>query len=281
MPVPALPAATIVLMRDAEEGLEVLLLKRHEAAGFAPGAYVFPGGRVDAGDASPALVGRVDGLSPSAAARRLGLADADPPAIAYYLGALREAFEETGILVGVGSDGRAPTPAAHDPETDRVRRELMEDRIGFLEVLERLDCRIPGGAIEYAAHWITPERSPRRFDTRFFAARVPIDATATVDPREMTEALWIAPARAVAATEREQLHMILPTVRTLQQLSAHVTDRRRAPGPRPRARVDRDAHAGGNAAPLPHEGSRRALKGRPRKLFAAPAGRARLAPCGQ
>lgn len=221
MPAPALPAATIVLMRDAAEGLEVLLLKRHGAAGFAPGAYVFPGGRVDTGDAAPELVGRVDGLSPAAAARRLGLVGADPPAIAYYLAALREAFEETGILVGVGADGHAPAPAARSPETERVRRELMEDRIGFLEVLEHLGCRIPGGAIEYAAHWITPERSPRRFDTRFFAARVPVDATPTVDPREMTESLWITPARAVDATEREELHMILPTVRTLQQLSAH------------------------------------------------------------
>lgn len=223
MPVPPLPAATIVLMRDAAEGIEVLLLKRHDAAAFAPGAYVFPGGRVDAGDASPALVERVDGLSATAAARRLRLVDADPPAIAYYVAALREAFEETGILVGVGAGGRAPATAARNPEMDRVRRELMADRIGFLDVLERLECRIPGGAIEYVAHWITPERSPRRFDTRFFAARVPADATPIVDPREMTDALWIAPTRAVEATEREELHMILPTVRTLQQLSQYST----------------------------------------------------------
>src|SRR5690606_25571355 len=136
------PAATIVLMRDGAQGLEILLMRRNRDAGFVPGAYVFPGGRVDGTDATPPVLGRMDGLSPEAAAQRLALTDADPPAIAYYLAALREAFEETGILVARTAAGEPVPPAAVSTRVDGVRNDVMEDRIGFGEALERLDCRI-------------------------------------------------------------------------------------------------------------------------------------------
>lgn len=219
-PVVALPSATVVLMRDGASGLEVLLLRRSPHAAFAPGAYVFPGGRVDEGDAAPDAVRRVDGLTPDRAATRLGLPDSDPPAIAYYVAAVREAFEETGILVGVRSDGTPPATAATDGPTELVRNELLEGRIAFAHALARLECRIAGGELEYLAHWITPERSPRRFDTRFFAARVGGGLDAVVDPREMTEARWITPAAALLATQQGTLPMILPTMRTLELLAA-------------------------------------------------------------
>ncbi|MCA9736835.1 MAG: NUDIX domain-containing protein, partial [Gemmatimonadetes bacterium] len=102
-PVAPRPAATVVLVRDRADGPEVLLLRRTRSSGFVPGAWVFPGGRVDAGDAVPDLLARLDGLDGAEAARRLGLereATPGPAAVAYYLAALREAFEETGILVG-------------------------------------------------------------------------------------------------------------------------------------------------------------------------------------
>jgi recombination protein RecT len=209
-----------VLLRDASVGLEVLLLRRSTRAGFVPDTYVFPGGRVDASDADPTLVALLDGLTPEAAAARLDLAGHDPPAIAYYLAALREAFEETGILVGHLADGSVPPTAAEDPAVDRIRDDLMEDRIAFAEAAARLECRFAGHALEYFAHWITPRRQPRRFDTRFFAARVDAGRESIVDPREMTDARWITPAAALEEHARGEMPMILPTVSTLEKLRA-------------------------------------------------------------
>ncbi len=220
VPARARPAATIVLMRDGDAGPEVLLLRRARHAGFVPGAYVFPGGRVDARDAGQEVVAHLDGLDAAAAAERLELPDADPPALAYYLAALREAFEETGILVGRGVDGSEPATAAEDPTVDALRSDLMADRVGFVETLERMRCRLDGGAVEYLAHWITPEPEPRRYDTRFFAARVRGGAAPVIDAREMTDAVWLTPAAAIGRYHEGALPMVFPTIRTLQDLRA-------------------------------------------------------------
>ncbi len=222
-PVTPRPAATIVLLRDAAPGMEVLLMRRSRKSGFVPGAYVFPGGRVDRTDAEPAVLELLTDLTRESAAERLDLPDADPPAIAYYLAALREAFEETGILVGELPDGSPPPTAARDPRVDAVREELMQDRIGFAEALRALECRVDGDAVEYIAHWITPRAEPRRYDTRFFAARVPGDATPIVDPREMTDALWLTPGTALDRLDAGELPMVFPTIKTIEQLAAYET----------------------------------------------------------
>lgn len=219
VPVPARPAATIVLLRDAPAGVEILLTRRSRQAGFVPGAWVFPGGRVDGSDATPDVVARLDGLDPAEAAARLELHEADPPAIAYYLAALREAFEETGILVGVDDLGRPPATAAESAAVDEVRVALLEERIGFGDALARLGCRIAGDAIEYLAHWVTPEAEPRRYDTRFFAARVAEGAEALIDPREMTDAVWLTAREALERVEAGTLPMIFPTIKTLTELA--------------------------------------------------------------
>lgn len=223
VPVEARPAATIVLLRDGRRSLEVLMMRRNRSSGFVPGAYVFPGGRVDAADAEEAALERMDGLTAEAAAHRLGLHDADPPAIAYYLAALREAFEETGILVAHGPDGEAPRTAAEDTWVDDLRDDVMEDRISFADALEQLGCRIEGSSVEYMAHWITPEVEPRRYDTRFFAAKARPGATPIVDPREMTDALWITPEAAMTRNRAGTLPMVFPTIKTLQRLMRYAT----------------------------------------------------------
>ena len=222
-PVPAKPAATIALLRDSPSRMEVLLLKRDRNASFVPGAYVFPGGRVDPADWTKQTLASVDGLTTETAATRLGLVGTSPPAIAYYIAALREAFEETGILVGVGPNAQAPPTAAASVEVEVLRNGLMEGSVSFNEVLENLSCRIDGSSIEYLAHWITPEREPRRFDTRFFAARVQTDAEPIFDPREMTEARWLNPKEALARNQGGTLPMIFPTIDTLQRLADYIT----------------------------------------------------------
>ncbi len=220
VPVEPRAAATIVLLRDGDADMEILLMRRSRKAGFVPGAYVFPGGRVDNSDALPSVVSLLDDLDPDTARQRLEY-DGEPPAIAYYLAALREAFEETGIMVGLRDDGSAPPTAAEDPGVDQIRDALMGDQIGFDEAIERLGCRIAGDAIEYIAHWITPEPEPRRYDTRFFAAKVRAGATPIIDPREMTDALWLSPGEALARLDRGELPMVFPTIKTIEALSRY------------------------------------------------------------
>jgi len=215
------PAATIALIRPGSEGVEVLLLRRSRTAGFVPGAWVFPGGRVDGDDATPALLQRLEGLDADGAARRLALPpDADPPAVAYFVAAVREAFEETGILVGRTAEGPPPT-AARDPEVDGLRERILDDEDAFPEALDRMGASIDGGAVEYIAHWITPEVEPRRYDTRFFAAAVPAGSASVVDPREMTDAVWLEPEEALARHREGRMPMIFPTLHTLERLRGH------------------------------------------------------------
>lgn len=220
-PVEARPAATIVLLRDrGSDEVEVLLLRRVRSSGFVPGAYVFPGGRVDADDATPALVERLGGATPKALAARLGIApDAIPPAEAYLIAALREAFEETGLLVGRRADGSPVPSAADDARIGRARNRILADEDAFAAVLGELDATLDGAAAEYIAHWITPEIEPRRYDTRFFAAAVEGDAPVALHAAEMTDAVWLRPSEALERNVDGRLPMVFPTLRTLEALA--------------------------------------------------------------
>ena len=217
----ARPAATVVLLREGPGGPEVLLLRRNRATGFVPGAWVFPGGGVDAADGEDALAGRWDGLTREGAAARLGLGPgAEPPAIAYYGAAVREAVEETGLWPGVVEGGGAgPSRAA----IRRARESLLGGGAPLAEVLAELNARLDGAAVEYIAHWVTPAVEPRRYDTRFFAARVAPGATAVHDEREMTGAAWLTPRAALDRHRRGGLPMIFPTIRTLEDLRDFAT----------------------------------------------------------
>lgn len=231
VPAVARPAATVVLVREGADGPEVLLLRRNRATGFVPGAWVFPGGRVDAADGEDALAERWDGLTREGAAGRLGLGEgADPPAIAYYGAAVREAVEETGLWPGVvvggvggGARGGAARRGASENAVGRAREGLLGGTARFAEVLKALDARLDGAGVEYIAHWVTPLVEPRRYDTRFFAVKVAPGASAVHDEREMTGAVWLTPRAALARHRRGRLPMIFPTIRTLEDLSEFST----------------------------------------------------------
>jgi recombination protein RecT len=205
---PTLPAATAVLLRDMESGPELLLLKRLRSAGFVPGAYVFPGGRVDAADSAEELAALL-GRTPRG------------PAPAYWLAAVREVFEETGVLLARREDGSVPPDASADPAVARWRDALLADKATLLDVLHGLEITPDTSRMVYCSHWITPVAEPRRFDTRFFLAELPAGSAATVDPREMTEALWLAPNDALQRFQRGELPMVFPTVKTIQLLSGY------------------------------------------------------------
>jgi 8-oxo-dGTP pyrophosphatase MutT (NUDIX family) len=237
-PVQPRPAATVVLLRDAAHGPEVLLLRRVRSSGFVPGAYVFPGGRVDADDASAELEARLTGLDASTASARLGLGpDAVPPALAYVLASIREAFEETGLLLASDEAGRPVPSAAVDPRVAAARDRLLADESAFVPILDELGARLHGAAVAYIAHWITPVVEPRRYDTRFFAAAVEGPAEVAVNPAEMSDALWLTPGAALDRHREGRLPMVFPTIHTLEALvdfestSAILDDYRRRPVP--------------------------------------------------
>jgi 8-oxo-dGTP pyrophosphatase MutT (NUDIX family) len=201
------PAATTVLLRNGEQGLELLLMRRHRSSGFVPGAWVFPGGRVDPADSGPALHERVRGLGPSPV-----------PAGSYWAAALRELFEETGVLLARTRQGDWVPDATSSRTVERARRALMDHTATLMDVLDSVDATLDVEHTVHAAHWITPVVEPRRYDTHFFLAALPDGRTAAHDPREMTEAAWLAPADALARFEQGRLPMVFPTVKTLQLL---------------------------------------------------------------
>jgi 8-oxo-dGTP pyrophosphatase MutT (NUDIX family) len=219
VPVEARAAATVVLLRDAEGGLEVLLLRRHRRSGFAAGAWVFPGGVVDAADRSPQLVHLLDGPTPEEWAARLQLAD-PAEAAGYVAAAIREAFEETGILLGQPDGVADPHPdLAHSLEV--ARRALLNEVISLHDVAVGNGLRLCGDALVYVAHWITPLPEPRRYDTRFFAAHAPAGAECQVHDAEMTDSVWLRPADAVDRFRHGQLRLLPPTVHTLERLARY------------------------------------------------------------
>ncbi|HEV2148669.1 MAG TPA: NUDIX domain-containing protein [Longimicrobiaceae bacterium] len=216
-PVAPRPAATVVLLREGAAAPEALLLRRHRRSGFAADAWVFPGGMVDAADRDPALAERLDGPTPAEWSARLGLADA-AEAQGYVAAALREAFEETGILLARPDGAGAPEgPPAGSLEA--ARAALLDGTAGMRELAAANGVRLAGGELLYVAHWITPEPEPRRYDTRFFVARVPRGAECAVHEAELVEARWLPPVEAVARFHSGELKMLPPTVRTLARLA--------------------------------------------------------------
>lgn len=200
------PAATVVLLRDGPTGMEALLLKRHRASGFVPGAYVFPGGRTDEADAQEELEQFATNFTPR-----------DVPHH-YWFAAVREVFEETGVLLARDQHD-AWVPDNSDDAMEKLRLTLMDDHATLAEVLRGCAGRIDFSAVVYFAHWITPVAEPRRYDTRFFAAGLPHGRAVRADPREMTDAVWLTPKHALARFREGTLPMVFPTVRTLEQLA--------------------------------------------------------------
>jgi 8-oxo-dGTP pyrophosphatase MutT (NUDIX family) len=205
---PALPAATAVLLREGVAGPELLLLRRLRSSGFVPGAFVFPGGRVDDDDADDALVALLGRT-------RRG------PEPAYWLATIREVFEETGVLLARDAGGAAAACAVADPAMAGWRSALLDGRATLLDVFQALDLRPDTSGMVYCSHWITPVAEPKRYDTRFFLAALPAGCEATIDEREMSEAVWITPTAALDRFRGGTLPMVFPTVKTIERLAGY------------------------------------------------------------
>ena len=211
--VPIRPAATVVLLDDAAGLLKVFMVRRHHTIAFMAGAHVFPGGRVDPGDRD---------VHPSWCDLPPDDAVVVRPPDAVYAAAVRELFEESGVLLARDEVGGW---AAIDDGPSRARfegyrTELHEGRVTLRKIAVRERLRVALDAAVPFARWITPPSEVRRFDTWFFVARAPIRQQAAHDSIEATDSCWIAPADALDAARRGDLLLPPPTWVTLRTLAA-------------------------------------------------------------
>lgn len=190
------PAATVLLLRDGPAGVEVLMTRRSPTASFAPGAYVFPGGAVDAEDAGAHAL----------AARRTGQ---DATRLTQAIAAIRESFEELGILLARHADG-SPATAQDVAALDRHG--------SFFAQCQARGLTVAANQVFVLAHWITDRDLPRRFDVPFLVARMPEGQQPAADEAEQFEPVWVRPADALARHQAGQFFMIFPTIRTLERL---------------------------------------------------------------
>jgi 8-oxo-dGTP pyrophosphatase MutT (NUDIX family) len=217
-PVQVRDAATVVLLRDGADGLEVAMLRRRLESAFVAGAYVFPGGAVDDHDRSAEWAAVCDGLSDAEASLALGI---DSGGLAYWVAAVRECFEEAGVLLARHPDGRPVSfaEAAHASRFDGHRAAVDGQHRTLLDVCWEEDLRLDVGTMQYLSRWITPEGAPRRYDTRFFVAAAPVDQELRHDDDETIASLWIRPADALARNQAGVYELILPTLSTLRRLA--------------------------------------------------------------
>lgn len=215
---PPRPAATVLLLRDSADGPQVYFMRRPARSSFAASAYVFPGGAVDAADSSDDVLALAPGFDPSLAAARMRLDDAAAVA-GLHVGAVREVFEETGILIGTRAGGEAL--GADDAETLATARSSLLDGAAFADVLQGHDLRIAPERLVYVAHFITPAGEPRRYDTRFFAVEAPLEQEAAHHAAEATHSGWYTAAQALDMAGDNLAVMLPPTRIMCREVSVH------------------------------------------------------------
>ena len=212
---PPLDSASVVLLRDSSHGLQVLLLRRHQASNVLGGAYVFPGGKLDTADQHPSLL---QCLSQNVATLHQRLCEpelAQPRAAGLFVAAVREAFEECRILLGQASSRNSHLQALQN---------ALGQGHSWAEAMASLAMQLDTQHLVPWTRWITPRQASvtsKRFDTRFFLARVPDGQTAEHDNHETTEALWITPREALERYWAHQIELAPPQIMGLVQLARH------------------------------------------------------------
>ncbi|MGH7413202.1 MAG: NUDIX hydrolase [Candidatus Rokuibacteriota bacterium] len=211
------PAATLVLLRDRSlDDAEILMIQRHRGSKFAAGDYVFAGGKVEADDIPDDVERFVRGLSPEEASARLGGDLAPRKALGYWVGAIREAFEEVGMLLAYDRGGELVRFTPENRERFGAHRTACQTaNPAFFTMLRAEGLTLATDRLTYFAHWITPEEQPLRFDTRFFAAEAPAQEQA-VDGHEIVALCWMTPPEALEAFRRRDITLRLPTIKNLE-----------------------------------------------------------------
>lgn len=218
-------ASTIVFVRDAPDGapgVEVLMLRRAPTASFAGDAYVFPGGAVDAADSSLAFESCCD-LDDERASARMGL---ELGGLAFWIAAIRESFEESGILLASHA-GSGERVSFDDPvlgaRFDIARHEVHDGRLGLAQLCERERLVLTASDVHYISRWIAPADASRRFDAHFFLAAAPPGQSPMHDDREIVASLWIRPRDALDRRRAGELRILPPTIAMLELVAPHAS----------------------------------------------------------
>ena len=206
------PAATVILMREAQEGsFEIFMVKRSSRSPFGS-LYVFPGGKLDPEDSEYALYQRCEGMEDTEASKQLGI---DNNGLAFWVACIRECFEEVGVLLA-----NPENSIMQDAEKlGKLRKKLNNKDITFKDICVSESLSLKVKNIVPCAHWITPAIEPKRFDTRFFLAKVNAKQLASHDGFELTESFWIKPVEALNKLKNGEMNMILPTIKNIEKLA--------------------------------------------------------------
>jgi len=232
VPVPALPSATIVLLRDGPGGPEMLLVRRRAGDAFGD-SYAFPGGVVDADESAAREF--CGGLTTAEANAALQV---PVNGLDYYSSAIRELFEETGVLLARAASGEW---AGANPAFRELRKQVDEGVLAWAEFLRKHDLVMACDALHYFAHWETPLRAPKRWSARFFVAEMPAGQDAHHDSHELTDSRWLSAADALSTARDGEIKLPFPTARNLEILSkfSSVNELIRWASRRPRYGVDK------------------------------------------
>ena len=200
-------AATVMLLREGERGcgFEVYMARRSARSRFSPEMYVFPGGAVDAADGSQQAFARLNGRPATVGAE-------------FAVAALRELFEEAGVLIACDPDGHQAGFA--EPEKLTALRAEVAQGAALLELLAREDLFLDARELHHYSNWVTPSSEPLRFDTHFFVARAPNDQVAAADAFELHDGRWIDPKDALASADRGEFALMFPTRKHIERLAA-------------------------------------------------------------
>jgi 8-oxo-dGTP pyrophosphatase MutT (NUDIX family) len=209
-------AATVILLRETEpKGFEVFLTRRPDGMPFLGGMYCFPGGAVTQEDCAPRMIERCRGLAPEQARKIAGAQFSPRQALGFWVAAVRELFEEVGILLTVNSSGVAILPG----EVCEKHRAIIDKSSSFVSLLQNEDLYCGLSSLAYFSHWQTPAQNPMRFDTRFFIAALPQYQTPLEISEEVTHSIWLTPDLAMQRYGRGELPMIFPTFTSLRTLA--------------------------------------------------------------
>ena len=214
------PAATVTLVRDTPQGFEVLMMQRNFKSVFVPGMHVFPGGAVDRHDSSEEIAALCTGFDDAQASRKLGIGSGG---LAYWIAAIRESFEEAGILLACDNKGEIVTldDAVRAQRFHSYRRRVEHGEHPLSEMLKDEGLQLPLHHMTYFSHWITPVGAPRRYDTRFFVATAPEAQQPLHDNRETINHVWVHPGAALDQHKQKKFDMRTPTVHTLRLFAEH------------------------------------------------------------
>ncbi|MFH2133541.1 MAG: NUDIX hydrolase [bacterium] len=206
-PAVPIPSATIIIGREAAQNFEVFMVVRHHQIDFASGALVFPGGKSNPGDEVPEIRQYCTGAE-----------DIDDSELALRVAAIRETYEESGILLARQKKDGTIVPGARLKALKKYRQELVSETINMLDFLKAESLILAVDSLTLFAHWITPEPMPKRFDTHFYLAEAPLDHLGQHDGSESVDSVWINPQQALVENEAGTRTIIFPTRMNIEKL---------------------------------------------------------------